>query len=127
MTMGARIRALRAHLVISGDKFGELCGVTRGAVSQWENDLTRPTLDNLMKLREQRRFSVDWILTGDGEMVPSDKGLYVLDPRISAIASTLMRCMEERRDYIVDATQKELAASIELGERAEARAKANDC
>lgn len=101
--------------------------MTRGAVSQWENDLTRPTLDNLMKLREQRRFSIDWILTGDGEMVPSDKGLYVLDPRISAIASTLMRCMEERRDYIVDATQKELAASIELGERAEARAKANDC
>lgn len=127
MTMGARIRALRTHLELSGDKFGELCDVTRGAVSQWENDLTRPTLDNLMKLREQRRFSIDWILTGDGEMVSPDKGLYVSDPRISAIASTLMRCMEERRDYIVDATQKELAASIELGERAEARAKAKDC
>lgn len=123
MTIGSRVLELRKHLELSGDKFGEICGVTRGAVSQWEHDLTKPTTENLIKLREKHYFSIDWVLTGEGTMVPS--GLY--DPRIAAIANTLRLAMQEGKEYLIENTQKNLDASTELAAQATALAKKNDC
>lgn len=42
MSIGARIRQLRQANGLSGEKFGDLCGVTKGLISQWESDLARP-------------------------------------------------------------------------------------
>ena len=36
MTIGARIRQLRERNTLSQEKFGDLCGVSKASVSQWE-------------------------------------------------------------------------------------------
>jgi len=126
MDMGSRIRKLRKHLELSGDKFGEICGVTRGAVSQWEKNSTKPTIENLLKLRDQHHFSIDWVLTGEGTMVPVTSGLYVGDPRVAAIAISLLHAMEEGQDYLIENTQKSLDASTELAAQAIAGIKTRD-
>ena len=63
-TTGARIRRLREDNGLSGEKFGELCGLTKGAISQWESDLVTPPVDRLVELKKHIDFSIDWIYTG---------------------------------------------------------------
>lgn len=94
-------------------------------VSQWEQNTSTPTVDRLLMLRSKHRFSIDWVLTGEGEMIPS--GLYVTEPRVAAIAATLLHAMEDGQDYLVENTQKGLDASTKLAAEAAARAKAKDC
>jgi len=64
MTIGARLKELRERNNLSGDKFGELCGVSKGMVSQWENNLVTPPADRLLLLQKTLEFSIDWIYTG---------------------------------------------------------------
>jgi transcriptional regulator with XRE-family HTH domain len=71
MGIGERIKLLRTTLGLSGERFGELCGVTKGMVSQWEKELSTPPADRLIELRRVARkrysvdFSLDWVYTGE--------------------------------------------------------------
>ena len=49
-TIGSRIKKARKTLGITQEQFGKLAGVSKGAVSQWENDLTSPDLKAVMAL-----------------------------------------------------------------------------
>jgi transcriptional regulator with XRE-family HTH domain len=64
MSVGARIRQLRNSLGLSGERFGELMGVSKGMVSQWESDDGIPSTERLMLLRKHVDFSLDWLLFG---------------------------------------------------------------
>jgi transcriptional regulator with XRE-family HTH domain len=66
MTIGKRIRQLRLSKSLTQDQLGELCNTTKGAVSQWESDLTMPTLSNILLLGEKLTFTMDWLLRGVG-------------------------------------------------------------
>lgn len=68
MTIGDRIRELRERNNLSGERFAELCDVTKGAVSQWESNSSMPGIDRLLKLKEKLDFSIDYILTGEASM-----------------------------------------------------------
>lgn len=65
MSIGARLRELRKQNELSQERFGELCDVSKGMVSQWEANLTTPPSDRLIELRKHLSFSVDWVLTGE--------------------------------------------------------------
>jgi transcriptional regulator with XRE-family HTH domain len=68
MSIGVRVRQLRESHNLSGEKFGELCGVSKGAVSQWENDTQTPPIDKLLLLKTHKKFSdisLNWIYTGE--------------------------------------------------------------
>lgn len=62
--MSDRIKELRIKHGLTQDQFGEICGASKSAVSQWENEDTKPTIDNLMALQARLGFSIDWLLTG---------------------------------------------------------------
>lgn len=59
-----RIKKLRKDNKLTQDRFGELCGVTKSAVSQWESGGTAPDPAKLLLLRDHLAFSIDYILTG---------------------------------------------------------------
>lgn len=103
MSIGARIRQLRTRNNLSGEKFGELCGVTKGAISQWESDLVKPPTDKLLELRQKLNFSFDWLLGGE----PPNKQV---DPRIAHVVEV----MEALPTYAVDAGVKEIDTLAEL-------------
>lgn len=64
MNIGTRIRQLRKDSKLSQEKLGEMCGVTKGMVSQWENGTVTPPIDRLLELRRHLEFSFDWMLDG---------------------------------------------------------------
>lgn len=61
MTLGERLQNLRKENMLSQEKVAELVGVSRQAVSKWENDLSYPDTKNLIRLSEIFGVSVDEI------------------------------------------------------------------
>jgi SOS-response transcriptional repressor LexA len=66
-TSGDRIRHIREELELSQEAFGRHMGVSKAAVSQWENGDTknlRPA--NLFAIQNFTGYSAEWIATGAG-------------------------------------------------------------
>ncbi len=67
MTIGKRISTLRQERKLSQEYLAEQMGVTRQAVSKWENDQTAPDTNNLVALAEFFEVSIDYLATGRKE------------------------------------------------------------
>lgn len=93
MSIGARIRQLRVESKLSGEKFGDLCGVSKGMVSQWESDTSTPPTDRLVELKKHLNFSFDWLIGGDE-----------VDRKIMAVHAAMQSMPEYKKDMIVQAS-----------------------
>jgi transcriptional regulator with XRE-family HTH domain len=71
--MGPRLIELRRRYKLSQTRLGELCGVSKAAVSQWETGGAMPELRKLLELRAQLDFSLDWLLTGEAHPSLNDQ------------------------------------------------------
>jgi SOS-response transcriptional repressor LexA len=73
MTLGARIRAKRKAKGLTLQQVGDVFGISRSSVSEWESDRTRPSNDKLMRLAEALNTSVNELLADDdnsGQKLP---------------------------------------------------------
>lgn len=125
MNYGERLHKARLHAHLSQAQLAERSGVTQSTVSQLENSSTDNGSAHTVRFARACGISPDWLDDEVGDMLPS--GLTISEPRVAAIAATLLRAMEDGQDYLVERTQKDLAADIELIAQATAHAKANDC
>lgn len=113
MSIGSRLRQLRKANKLSGDKFGELCGVTKGMVSQWESGQSAPPTDRLLELRKHLNFSFDWLLDGDDD----DVQMYATsDPTLGQI----LKALEPRPEYLKETALKTVLSTIDLVDHAHA-------
>lgn len=69
-SIGQRISQLRKEKSLSQEYIAEQIGVTRQAVSKWENDTSAPDTYNLIALAELFDVSVEYIATGKKEEPP---------------------------------------------------------
>lgn len=114
MGIGARLRQLRKANKLSGEKFGDLCGVTKGTVSQWESDQTTPTLDRLVELHKRLDFSFDWLLNGKDDEAAT--AYTTTDPTLIE----MLRVLEPRADYFKETALKTVISTIDLVDHASA-------
>lgn len=63
-TIGYRIRERRRELKLSQEQLADAVGRTKGAVSQWESDMTQPRGDVTFKLSEALQCSAKWLIDG---------------------------------------------------------------
>ena len=66
--IGKRVRKIRLQKGISQEKFGELIGIKKAAVSKIENGDNCLSKSNLISICRQFNISEDWLLYGKGEM-----------------------------------------------------------
>ncbi len=64
MSVGERISDLRKQQNISQNELAKSLGVSRQAVSKWENDLSRPDTQNLILIAEVLQTEVEFLATG---------------------------------------------------------------
>lgn len=64
MSIGERITELRKGASLSQGQLAESLGVSRQAVSKWENDLSSPDTINLIRLADVLNSEVEYIATG---------------------------------------------------------------
>jgi len=72
MKMSLRIRQARRKAKLSQQGLGELIGVKRSAVSNWESSSSiLPSVQNLAGIAVATDVSFEWLATGRGKMHPS--------------------------------------------------------
>lgn len=57
-----RLKYLRKEKGIGQTELAELCEVSKGIISLWENGLREPTMGNLIKLAKIFDVSVDYLV-----------------------------------------------------------------
>ena len=62
MTLGEKIYRLRSERGMSQEAFGEVLGVSRQSVSNWETDQSLPELDKIVAISEIFAISTDYLL-----------------------------------------------------------------
>ena len=65
-SLGRRIRQLRGFDVTQ-DEFARKLGISQSQLSKYERGIVAPPADVLIRIKEQLRVSIDWLLTGDPE------------------------------------------------------------
>lgn len=63
-SLGRRIRQLRGF-DLSQQEFAHRLGVSQSQLSKYERGVVAPPADVLIRLKEEFKVSVDWLLTGD--------------------------------------------------------------
>jgi transcriptional regulator with XRE-family HTH domain len=79
--MATRLLELRKKSGFSQEKVSEILGVTRQAVSKWENGQGLPDANNLVELGALYNVSVDYLLTGKTNVL--EEHISTPDPAIT--------------------------------------------
>lgn len=64
MSIGTRIATLRKTLGISQNQLAKEMGVSRQAVSKWENDQSAPDSINMIRLSDILKTDIEYLATG---------------------------------------------------------------
>ena len=78
------IKDIRRKHYLNQAAFAKMIGVTQSAVSQWENDLTRPNSYQLESIAKAFDISVDDLLRGENESKPQSGAPKTQEARILA-------------------------------------------
>ncbi len=75
--IGARLAELRKQAGISQEKVAEYLGVSRQAVTKWENDISKPSTSNLIKLAELYKVHIEELTGNDVEAATELNRAYI--------------------------------------------------
>ena len=65
MTLGEKIKRLRMESSLSQEILAEMVGVSRQAVTKWENNISYPSTENMIKLAEIFGVSMEELICRD--------------------------------------------------------------
>ena len=90
------IKEIRKKNYLNQTAFANRIGVTQGAVSQWENNLTRPNAEQLKAIQIAFGVSVDDLLSG--EPTQNEKSNQPLTPEARIISGGVDKLPKEQRE-----------------------------
>lgn len=119
-TLGQRIRARRDAAGLTQEKLAVQCGVSRAAVAQWEAGVTRPSLDNLVKVAEALNVWLSWLTVGDQSLPDTPNPFAPASPfrGIPVIDYGQAGLWGAEGALPVDASREIIAADAETSQRA---------
>lgn len=91
--LSIRLRQLRQDKHLRQDQVAYLVGVSKGAVSAYENDIRQPSYDVLIRLANLYRVSTDYLLGRTDDRTIDISGLTADE---AAIISSLVASMTEK-------------------------------
>ena len=115
--VGSKIKALRISQKITQNEFAERLGVTKSAISSYENGSRLPSYDILIKIARIFKVSTDYLLgcTEDKSLTVNVSGL--TEKQINSIKTSIgtFRTFNVIREQSSDETQKLIDEFIETG------------
>lgn len=86
MNFYSRIKSIRIAKGLTQTSFAALIGVKQKTVSNWESGRNEPNIPTLEYISNKWAISLDWLLTGEGEMLKSaPKALVAQDDELTHI------------------------------------------
>ena len=98
MNLNNRIRTLRSEQNLSQGKLAQALGVSRQAVSKWENGTAVPDMENLIQLSELFDVDLNYLATGIPQPVQTPITVSQPEPPPAPIVVNLV----EKTDRIVE-------------------------
>ncbi len=86
--LGERIRKSREKMKLTQEELAECIGITNAAISNYETGKKPPSLETLVRIAEELRVSIDWLLGYDCDYLNMEALWTVLDryePNVSFI------------------------------------------
>ena len=108
MKFSDNLRMLRAKYKLSQQDIGDIVGLTGQAISRWENDITQPDNDSLIKLSKHFNVSTDYLLG-----IEERKETSALDDILFSKAKDLSDEDKEAVLAIINAIKKEVDKELD--------------
>lgn len=106
------IKDLRRRNYLNQTAFANKIGVTQGAVSQWENGLTRPNTDQLRAISNAFNISIDDLLYGEPVLEPNQKAPKT--PEAQIVSFGMDKLPKEQREQILNVVRAMFANNPDL-------------
>lgn len=81
MTLGASLKYCRTKADLTQREVNQLTGINYKTLSNWENDVSKPSPDDLIELANIYHVTVDYLL-GRGEAAAEGKGAELSEKKI---------------------------------------------
>ena len=88
-SVGDRIREIRESKRLTQDKVAEVTGISKGFISDVENNKRNVSSEYLLRIANALGASVDYLLRGPSEGVPANAEPVVIPPELSEAAQRL--------------------------------------
>lgn len=95
--LSVRLRQLRLDKHLKQEQVARMIGVTKGAVSAYENDLRQPSYDVLIRLANLYRVSTDYLLGRTDNYLLDVSGL---TPTEAALINDLVASMSTKNQKL---------------------------
>lgn len=83
--IGQRLKKIRESRSLNQKQFGDNIGVsTYETVSRWERGLGYPSADILETIRQKYLINIDWLISGEGEMLLENQSAGTLPASVNA-------------------------------------------
>ncbi len=76
MSFADNLKSIRKERYISQEELAEIIGVSRQAVSKWEQGSGYPEMEKLLVLSKELNVSLDYLMLGEIKSTENDKTLY---------------------------------------------------
>lgn len=96
-SFGDRLREARNAVGMSQERLGIEVGVTKGAISGWENNRDFPSFPVLLRLREALRQSLDHLMAG----APQETTLAIAPKMVRDVRDSYVIAPARRQDLSV--------------------------
>ena len=91
MNLGDRIQQARKKAQLSQEKLGDMVGVTRQTISNWELNITTPDANQLLALSKALQISMDALMENDIQHLLEQK-VSVVETKVNK-NNTLLLCI----------------------------------
>lgn len=108
MSIGSRIKAARREKKLTQEQLAQQCGVTKGAISNYENDVSTPDVEKLSAIMEclgvdPNYIYQDFLLPTKNTPTPPSGEVGVLTAdELSRISAAMAQMNEEGRERAVE-------------------------
>lgn len=108
MSIGSRIKAARRERKLTQEQLAQQCGVTKGAISNYENDVSTPDVEKLSAIMECLGVDPNYIYqdflfpTKNTPAPPSGEAGVLTEDELSRISAAMAQMNEEGRERAVE-------------------------
>jgi transcriptional regulator with XRE-family HTH domain len=88
-SVGDRIREIREARTLTQDQLCDRSGVSKGFLSDIENNKRNPSSEYVLKIANALGASIDYLLRGDESSQPSSRGPVTIPPELAEAAVKL--------------------------------------
>ena len=108
MSIGERITFLRTEKNISQLQLSKQLGISRQAVSKWENDLSSPDTLNLIKLADVLDTDVEYLATGKHSTLKAGPEIVTVEKPVEIVVEKTV----DKPVYIEKIIEKEIPYEV---------------